>query len=198
MLVTFQRTGRRQYRVEVRRPPFAAVEMDPAPGYDDLIPHDMMHLVVESQLGLERGIFGQLAAGGGTFRAVPDASKSTRDVARQRRRLSERGKKMMRDSRAECEQSEAAVWICWNEWRARSESKPTSIESKPTSIESKLTSIESKPKPKRPGSPAFSEHKLEQIFHHLDELSLYWSRLNVGESMTVQWPDLSVSSDDNQ
>ena len=191
MLVTFQRTGRRQYRVEVRRPPFAAVEMDPAPGYDDRIPHDMMHLVVESQLGLERGIFGQLAAGGGTFRVIPDASKSTRAIARQRRRQSERGKKMMRDSRADCEQSEAAVWICWSEWRARSESKPTSIASK-------ATSIESQPKSKRPTSPAFSEHKLEQIFHHLDELSLYWSRLNVGESMTVQWPDLSVSPDDNQ
>jgi len=35
--------------------------------------------------------------------------------------------------------------------------------------------------------------KLKQIFHHLDELSLYWSRLNVGDAMTIQWPDLSVS-----
>ena len=96
MLVIFQRTGRRQYRVEVRRPPFVAVEMNPAPGYDDLMPHDMMHLVVESQLRIERGIFGQIAAGGGTFRVIPDASKTTRDAARQRRRLNDRGKKMMR------------------------------------------------------------------------------------------------------
>ena len=89
MLVIFQRTGRRQYRVEVRRPPFVAVEMNPAPGYDDLMPHDMMHLVVESQLRIERGIFGQIAAGGGTFRVIPDASKTTRDAARQRRRLND-------------------------------------------------------------------------------------------------------------
>jgi len=84
VLVTFQRTGRRRYRVEVRRPPFAAVEMNPAPGYDDLM------------------------------------------------------------------------------------------------------------------LPTVSADKLKQIFHHLDELSLYWSRLNIGDSMTIQWPDLSVSPVDDQ
>ena len=176
MLVIFQRTGRRQYRVEVRRSPFVAVEMNPAPGYDDLMPHDMMHLVVESQLGIERGIFGQIAAGGGTFRVIPDASKTTRDAARQRRRLTDRGKKMMRDGRDDCLQSEAAVYMCWQQWRARSESTNVSKTSPPAGL---------------------SQEKLEQIFHHLDELSLYWSRLNVGESMTVQWPDLSVSPVEN-
>ena len=172
MLATFHRTGHRRYRIEVQRPPFAAVEMDPAPGYDDLMPHDMMHLVVESQLGIERGIFGQLAAGGGTFRVIPEPSKSARDVARQRRRVSQRGKKMMRTGRDDCAQSEAAVYFCGHEWRTRSESNRSS---------------------ERSALPNLSEDKLEQIFHHLDELSLYWSRLNVGDSMTIQWPDLSVS-----
>jgi hypothetical protein len=191
MFVVFQRTGRRRYRVEVRRPPFAAVEMNPAPGYDDLIPHDMMHLVVESQLGLERGIFGQLAAGAGTFRVIVEPSKSTRDAARQRRRMNHRGKKMMRDGRDDCTQSEAAVYICWHEWRAHSESKERRKVTQPASDQTKRIS-------KRAASPRLSEDKLKQIFHHLDELSLYWSRLNIGDSMTIQWPDLWVSPVDNQ
>ena len=64
MLVVFRRSGERRYSVEAQRPGLPLVEMNPAPGYDPLMPHDMMHLVVESQLGLTRGIFGQLAAGG--------------------------------------------------------------------------------------------------------------------------------------
>lgn len=151
--------------------------MNPAPGYDDLVPHDMMHLVVESQLGLERGIFGQLAAGGGTFSVIPQPSKTVREAARQRRRLNHRGEKMMRDGRADCQRSEAAVYFCWQEWIARSNSNDTRKET--------------------PSLPNLSEDKLKQIFHHLDELSLYWSRLNIGDSMTVHWPDLSVSPVDS-
>lgn len=40
----------------------ALVEMNRAPGYDPLMPHDLLHLIVESELGLTRGIFGQLAS----------------------------------------------------------------------------------------------------------------------------------------
>jgi hypothetical protein len=36
--------------------------------------------------------------------------------------------------------------------------------------------------------------KIEQICRHLDELSSHWSRLGIGESMAVRWPDLAVSS----
>ncbi len=193
MLVIFQKTRRRGYRIEVRRPPFATVEMNPAPGYDERIPHDMMHLVVESQLGLERGIFGQLAAGGnaGTFGSIVEPSKNTRDAARLRRRLNHRGEKMLRKGQDDCAQSEAATYICWHQWLAHSESKDRRKIAETMSDQAKSIS-------KRPGSPGLSEDKLKQIFHHLDELSLYWSRLNIGDSMTVQWPDLSVSPVDNQ
>ena len=64
MLLIFRRTGQRRYAVEARRTSFPDVEMNPAPGYDQCIPHDMMHLVVEAKLGLTRAVFGQLAAGG--------------------------------------------------------------------------------------------------------------------------------------
>jgi hypothetical protein len=41
---------------------------------------------------------------------------------------------------------------------------------------------------------ALSERKLEEICQHLDELSSHWSSLEVGQSMSVRWPDLAVSS----
>jgi hypothetical protein len=58
MIVVFRRTGERRYAVLAQRPGFPDLEMNPAPGFDRLIPHDMMHLVVEAQLGLSRAIFG--------------------------------------------------------------------------------------------------------------------------------------------
>ena len=61
MIVVFRRTGQRRYSVEAQRPEFSDLVVDPGPGYDKFPPHDMMHLVVEAQLGLTRGAFGQLA-----------------------------------------------------------------------------------------------------------------------------------------
>ena len=179
MLVIFRRTGWRRYGIEIQRPQFAAVQMNPAPGYDPLMPHDLMHLVVESQLGLTHGIFGQVAAGGhaGTFRTYIGPSKNNRDAARRQRRIDRRGEKLLRRvGSKECLLSEHATYICWQEWLARSKS----------------TQVRSITPPLDLG--ALTEEKMDQICAHLDELSSHWSRLKIGESMTVHWPDLSVQS----
>lgn len=88
MEVRFQRTAERRYAIVVHRPGLPPVEMNPAPGYDPLMPHDLLHLVVESELGLRRGIFGQVAAGGhaGTFHLDAVAGESPREASRRRRR----------------------------------------------------------------------------------------------------------------
>src|SRR6185503_5634367 len=108
MTLIFRRTDQRRYAVEVQRPGLPDLEMNPAPGYDPLMPHDMMHLIVESQLGLMHGIFGQLASGGtaGTFRLSVDYDQSSREIARARKRVTARGKKLLRNGRNECSQSE--------------------------------------------------------------------------------------------
>src|SRR5687768_4258754 len=46
MEVTFTRTGERRYSVSVEGPGIVTAVMDPAPGYDPLLPHDMAHFVV--------------------------------------------------------------------------------------------------------------------------------------------------------
>lgn len=88
MFVTFTKTGPRRYRISVEGPGVVSSWMEPAPGYDDRLPHDMAHFVVENELGISGGVFGQLAAGGtaGTFR--PFDSDARRKVTRRGKRIS--------------------------------------------------------------------------------------------------------------
>lgn len=175
MIVVFRRTGEKRYAVEALREGLPVVEISPAPGYDRLIPHDMMHMVVEAQLGLTRGIYGQLAAGGtaGTFRPAVNPDQSTQDARRERKRVTKRGKKLLKVGRDDCTQSERATWICWQEWLARSSSNKL----RDTTGVADL---------------GLKQSKLDEIFKHLDELSSHWSGLHIGQSVAVSWPDLAI------
>ena len=189
MIVVFRRIGQRRYAVEAKRRQFPDLEMNPAPGYDPFMPHDLMHLVVEAQLGLRHGIFGQLAAGGdaGTFHPTFKTNKPSREVARIRRRVKARGKKLLSEGRDESVQSERAAYICWREWMARSQ--PSGQKVRPRSmvqVRDVATSNELR---------ALNEKKMSEICTHLDQLSSHWSRLEVGEGMAVRWPDLAVARD---
>lgn len=178
MTIVFRRTGERRYAVEALRPGLPVLEINPAPGYDRRIPHDMMHLVVEAQLGLTQGIFGQLAAGGnaGTFRPIVNSDQSTREITRTRKRVTKRGKSLLKAGHKDCIESERATYICWQEWQARS-SKQTGA-------------VRNTAGPTRSG--ALNQSKLDEICKHLDELSSHWSGLYVGQSVAVSWPDLAI------
>jgi hypothetical protein len=175
MILLFRRTGQRWYAVEAERPGFPNLEMNPAPGYDSRMPHDLMHLVVEAQLGLTNGIYGQLAAGGtaGTFHLAVTNAESSREVTRTRKRVTARGKKLMSRGRGDCAESERATVICWHEWQARSSSQQSNTVR----------------------DAGLSQGKLDEICEHLDHLSSRWSTLGVGESMAVRWPDLAIVKD---
>lgn len=172
MVVVFRRTGERRYAVDIKRPPFRNLEMDPAPGYDRLMPHDLMHMVVEAELGFKQGIFGQLSLGGnaGTFRPPFSVNATSREMARLRRRVKARGAKLLQHGRDDCAQSERAAFICGLKWQGK--------EVRDIGGDAEL--------------PALIDKKLTGICEHLDELSLYWSRLEVGQSMAVRWPDLAI------
>ena len=189
MIVVFRRTGQRRYSVEAQRPGFPDVMMNPAPGYDPLMPHDMMHLVVEAQLGLKRGIFGQLAAGAGTFQLAVKDGENSREVARTRRRVASRGKKSMKAGRDECLQSERATYICMQLWLARSASREERKHAK--AMTDQAASVRGAAGAQE--LHALDQRKLDDICEHLDQLSARWSSLEVGESMAIGWPDLSVA-----
>src|SRR5687768_10240311 len=109
MNVIFTKTRERAYRVSIQRPGAPELIMDPAPGYHDLLPHDLVHLIVEVELGLRGGVYGQLAAGGdaGTFRPVDSNAK---------RKLAKRGDALMRTNREDVERSERLAHLCWLTW----------------------------------------------------------------------------------
>jgi len=194
MLLEFQRSGQRRYGIHVKRPPFPDVEMSPAPGYDQLMPHDMMHLVVEARLGLTRGVFGQLAEGGdaGTFH-LSIYKQTTRELSRARSRLRTRGKKLLLEGRDESAQSERAAYICWHEWRNRSSvDKQRSEARSMTSQARQVKDVAGKQELLN-----LNKRKIEEICDYLDKLSSHWSQLEVGQSMIVRWPDLTILDADS-
>jgi len=163
--------------------------MSPAPGYDQMMPHDLIHLVVEARLGLTRAVFGQLAEGGdaGTFHLSID-KQTTRELSRARSRLQTRGKKLLREGRDESAQSERATYICWYEWRNRSSVGKQRSEARSMTSQAK----QGKGVAGKNELRTLNKRKIEEICGYLDKLSSHWSRLEVGQSMIVRWPDLTI------
>ena len=56
MDLLFRRTGERRYAVAVQLPGYPTQALDQAPGFDPDIPHDLVHYLVEAELGLESGV----------------------------------------------------------------------------------------------------------------------------------------------
>jgi hypothetical protein len=62
MIVSFTRAGKRRYRVSTEGSGFEPLYIEPVPGYRDRLPHDAAHFIVENELPILNGIFGQVAA----------------------------------------------------------------------------------------------------------------------------------------
>ena len=185
MKVEFHKTGERRYGVVIVRDGLPNLEMNPAPGFDALMPHDMLHFLVEQEFGLRRGIFGQLAVGGtaGTFHQATSEKSHTRADSRLRRKAVQRGKKLLKENTDDCAQSERATFICLYDWlayspnaalRARAAEMKINFES----LLKQLTESERK---------KFSPEKRAEIRKRMDELSGRWAALKVDESMTLAW-----------
>ncbi len=111
MHVTFTRTAERRYRVSIEGPGIEPLCVEPAPGFDDRLPHDAAHFIVENELGITGALFGQLAAGGnaGTFRPVDPPKK---------RRRAKRSENLLRANRDDASFSEHAVYAAQSRWNS--------------------------------------------------------------------------------
>lgn len=185
MQVEFHRTGERRYSVVILRDRQPVLTMNPAPGFDPLMPHDMLHFLVEQELGLRRGIFGQIALGGtaGTFHQTGSEKFGGRAASRLRRKMAKRGEKLLKTGLDDCAQSERATYVCLYDWllnspdpklRARAEEMKVTTHS----ILAQLPEAE---------QTMLSKEKLTQIRRRMDELSERWSALAVNESMRLEW-----------
>ena len=65
MLVTITRTRSRGYGIRVAPPGLPALEMSPAPSYDELLPHDVVHFVVDMPVRVRPAQYRRPAASGG-------------------------------------------------------------------------------------------------------------------------------------
>jgi hypothetical protein len=139
--------------------------MNPAPGYDDDLPHDLLHFVAEAEWQLDGAVFGQLAAGGdaGTFYPT-DKSLIPRAMRDRKRRKRRAGKPKGR-------RSEVLAYICERAWSARHGRGHL-----PSDWEEQLDAAR------------VSKDRLECVLDELDALSARWHSLQLGERLTLEWP----------
>ena len=164
MRVEFRRTGQRRYALTIHRAEREPLEFG-GPGWDDHMPHDLLHLIVEQELGLRRGIFGFMASGG-------HAGDRRRD------------KKMLRrGARDEGPTSERATFVCWYEWLRRSSDAARRERAREMADGAKHV-LAIMPADER---RAFSEEFLARVCRRMDELSARWTALAVGDSFSVEW-----------
>ena len=159
--------------------------MEPAPGFDALMPHDMLHFLVEQELDLRKGIFGQLALGGtaGTFHTVSSEKTANRAESRYRRENARRGKKLLKQNLDDCAQSERATYICLHDWFSHSEdaklrARAEEMNMNAGSVFAQMSAAERE---------NLNKEKRAGIRTRMDELSRRWRALRVNESMTLEW-----------
>lgn len=185
MQVEFRKTGARRYAVKILREGLPVLEMNPAPGFDELMPHDLCHLIVEQVLGIENAIFGQLANKGnaGTFRHAPTESVNTRDDSRLRRKTARKGKKMVKAHLEDYARSERATYVCWQNWLAES----SNAELKKQAQEMKVGAESVFNQMSAAERTIYTKQNLEKVRRRMSQLSEKWQNLKTDESLTVEW-----------
>ena len=163
MEVTFKKIGTRRYGVFVGREKAPALILQPAPGYDDYLPHDLLHFVAEAAWGLDGAVFGQLAAGGDAGSFWPVDKELLRKAMRRRKRRP----KHYRGGR----RSELLADVLHCAWKARHGKAPL-----PDNWDDRLVQARAEPE------------QLEAVVASLDEFAQRWHRLRIGESLTLEWP----------
>jgi hypothetical protein len=163
MNVIFTKTGERRYGVRVERDRAPALCIWSAPGYDDYLPHDVLHCVAEAEFGLDGAVFGDLAAGGNARIFIPVdktlVAKMWRKQRTHRTRLPE-GRRS--------EQLAGVLEAAWNARRGRA--------AVPDDWRDRLAAAR------------VDEAQVEAAMTTLDDLAERWHGLRVGGSITLDWP----------
>ena len=177
MNVRFRRTGVRRYAVVVTvagGPPRA---MDPAPAYDDDIPHDLVHYIVEAELGLTNAVYGRAARGAGTFVTTAERDVGPRERAREQRKQQRRERAHgAHDARhaADMAQSERLAALCDVAWRRKHGQHPDLARPVPVPRMEDAADI-------------------RRVVSRLDAIAPLWRALPVGGELVFEWPNVVPS-----
>lgn len=159
MQVTFTKVDGKRYRIAIDRELGPPLVERYAPGYDDLMPHDLAHFVVEEHFDIQLGVWGQLAAGGGgIFFPAPDA-----DTLQNRRRVERIGKV----GRADMARSEDLVVLCVAAW----ERSIGRMKHQTRDVSAELTTT-----------------ALRRAVARINDAAQHWQRLSHGGSLVRTWP----------
>jgi hypothetical protein len=165
MDVTFTKLPGRRYRMAVVRERGPELAPRQGPGYDDYLPHDAVHFLVETEAGLSGGAFGRIAAGRNNIFWAADS------VVRKRQARREAKRPPSKAERADMARSETLASLCESLWKLRVGQRsdlPDWFSSMPSGI---------------------SESPLvERILVRLNEFATCWHALPVGGSVTLSWP----------
>lgn len=162
--VTFTKMTGRRYRMSVARERGPALAPRQAPGYDEYLPHEAVHLLVELEAGLAGGVFGRLAAGHSNIFWTADPAAGRR----QRRR--ERKRRTTKQERADMARSELLTSACAPLWELR-----TGRRAEPPDWFSRLE------------SDVAASPLVERIIDRLDAFAACWHELPPGDSISVEW-----------
>jgi hypothetical protein len=163
MVVHFLKTGTHRYGVFVERESGPNVIADPAPGYDDFLPHDLLHFVAEAEWGIDGGVFGQLAAGGDPGIFLPVEEELVDKWVRSR--------KLRKKQHSHGRRSEALAGVLDAAWKARHRKARLPEH---WNLHLAAARVESEP--------------LAVVLASLDDLARRWHKLQVVGSLTLGWP----------
>jgi hypothetical protein len=165
MDVTFTKDSGRRYLMTVVRERGPELAPRHGPGYDDYLPHDAVHFLVEAEARLTGGAFGRIA---GRERKMVWAGEK-RVLRHQNRREARR--KPSPAEHAQMGRSEDLASVCQVLWQLRaghrSETPPWLDRVPPEDLASGLT---------------------DRILARLDEFAARWHALPPGGSVTLSWP----------
>ena len=165
MEVTFTKAAGRRYVMTVVRERGPRLAPRHGPGYDDYLPHDAVHFVVEAEARLSGGVFGQIAAGRNNMFWPADPRVQRRQARREAKRASTAAE------RADTGRSEELAGLCRPLWELRAGHRRTLplwfSGVIPGTLESPL---------------------IDRILGRLEEFAARWQALQIGRSVTLSWP----------
>ncbi len=184
MSVAFIRTGERCYAVRAMPDDAPPLEMNPAPGFDPLMPHDLQHFIVEKCFGIEGGVFGRLAAGGTarSFHALAD-DMSSREASRLRRKQGAKDRRLMPDRTEDYARSERATYVCWHDWL--SHASDAMLRARAAQMRETAGDILRRMGPAERAS--YTAEKLSHVRTEFERLSARWSALRIGDGLVERW-----------
>jgi hypothetical protein len=165
MEVTFTKLAGRRYQMAIIREHGPQLAPRGGPGYDDYLPHDAVHFLVEAEARLAGGVFGRIARGESSFFWAADPALLRRHARRARAR------KPTPAEHADMGMSERLAGTCQVLWALRAGHLATPPEwfsqVQPEMLESGL---------------------VQRILGRFDAFAAMWQALPADGSITLEWP----------